>query len=594
MVSTNPTTTGKSLLVSFFNSALTLLLFACIFVVRLPIHAQTPPVRPPGTVLVNAASMAELTSVAPGSLITIFGTFKTQNNAALGATTTPLPATLGGVSVKLDTTACLLSYVSPTQINLYLPETIKDLSPYQTYPLTVTDAAAQTFTRQVERTTTTPGIFTVQSNGQGTAVGQITNGANALSNIYNPDGSPKDLEITTDGKQNYLTLYGTGFRFASASLPNDANGVAEAFQATIQGITADLTFVGAQGQYAGLDQINIKLPPQAAGLGVVKLRMGYSHVFGSLSNDVTNPVTIKMGGTPPLIAAKAVPEGQLPFDATGELTRSSQVMKSASGNIYFFDAWRYKATQKGMSLTFRSTVYAPLVLIYKVGADKSLQFVAASANSYDNLFGGLIIIGGLRSSPSLLVTALPEVGEYLIFVTSTDNYPEATGQYQFTLNTKVAELGTSNLPLTQQARFDSTDLTTGNGTPLDTYWWTGNKGDKLEFDATSTEFRPPLWLVKAAGTIVTSTITTGDTTPGTTRLTATLPETGNYLLVATSGSPYKMGPYSLTMRRAASSNESEVEVENAPSQASLLERQTLIERLGARRIVLIDAPQPAQ
>ncbi len=589
MVSTKLTTTGKSLLVSFFNSALTLLIFVCILVVRLPIHAQTPPVRPPGIVLVNAASMAELTSVAPGSLVTIFGTFKTQNNAALSATTTPLPATLGGISVKLDTTACQLTYVSPTQINVYLPETIKSLSSFQSYPFTVTDAAAQTFTRQIEVTSSTPGIFTVQSNGQGTAVGQITNGANALSNIYNPDGSPKDLEITTDGKQNYLTLYGTGFRFASTTTPNDANGVAEAFQVTIQGIAADLTFVSAQGQYAGLDQINIKLPPQAAGLGVVKLRIGGSGFFYT---DLTNPVTIKMGGAPPPIAAKAVPEGQLPFDATGELTRSSQVMKSASGNVYFFDAWRYKATQKGLSLTFRSTVYAPLVLIYKVGADKSLQFVAASGNTYDNLFGGLIVIGGTRSSPSLLVTALPEVGEYLIFVTSTDSYPEAIGQYQFTLNTKVTELNTSNLPLTQQAKFDSTDLTTGNGTPLDAYWWTGNKGDKLEFEATSTEFRPPLWVVKADGTTITSTITTGDTSAGTTRLTTTLPETGNYMLVATSGSPYKMGPYSLTMRRVTTFTGNEVEAENATSQATLIERQKQIERLGARRIVILNEPKP--
>jgi uncharacterized protein (TIGR03437 family) len=588
MSATKLSTMYKQFRVVHVNSAC-LRVLSVLIAVLCSAQAQTPPLRPPGIVLVNAASMAEITSVAPGSLITIFGVFKTQNNAAFSATTTPLPETLGGLTVRLNTTTCLLSYVSPTQINLYIPETVKGLlSTYQSYPLTVTDTVPQTFTRQVGVIGTTPGIFTVQSNGQGTAVGQITNGANVPTNIYNPDGSPKELEVTTDGKQNYLTLYGTGFRSASTTTPNDANGVAEVFQATIQGVAADLTFVGAQGQYTGLDQINIKLPPQSAGLGVVKIRIGYAGL--SFYNDLTNPVTCKMGGAPPAITARIVPDGLLPFDGTGELTTSSQVMKSAAGNIYFFDAWRYKATQKGTSITLRSTIYAPLMLIYKIGADKSLQFVSASANTYDTTFGG-ISIGGRLTSPQLLVTALPEVGEYLIFVTSGDSYPETTGQYQFTLNTKVTELNAANLPLTQSGKFDSTDLTTTNGTPLDAYWWAGNKGDKLEFEATSSAFRPALWIVKADGTTITAAESLLDTTPGTIRLAATLPETGNYLLVATSRSQYLLGAYSLTMRRVTSFSDSAVEADHSASPANLMEKQKQIDRLGARRIVLLDEPK---
>ena len=584
-------TIASTVIFFFFCCTALMLSFVVPFLTPLPAQAQAPPLRLPGFVVVNSASMAEITNITPGSLVTIYGVFKTQNNAAFSATMTPLPDSLGGLTVKLNTTACLLSYVSPTQINLYIPETVKDLlNTYQTYPLTVTDTAPQTFTRQVGISDSIPGIFTIQANGQGTAVGQITNGVNTPTNIFNSDGSPKELEITTDGKQNYVTLYGTGFRFASTKTPNDANGVAEVFQATIGGINAELTYVGPQGQYAGLDQINLKLPPQAAGLGVVKVRMGYASSFYYYM-DLTNPVLCKMGGAPPPITARLVPDGMLPFDGAGELTRNSQVMRSATGSTYFFDAWRYKATQKGISIAFRTAYYAPLVLIYKVGTDQSLQFVAASTNTYESRFGG-IIIGGVSPSTQLLVTALQDAGDYLIFITSADNSPETTGQYQFTLNTKVTELATANLPLTQQAKFDSTDLTTPGGAALDAYWWAGNKGDKLAIEATSTAFRPVLWVVKADGTTITSAGSSLDATPGAVQLTATLPETGNYLLVAATNSPYLIGPYSFTMRRVTSLTG--VEAENATTSTRFLETQSRIERLGARRIVVTGGSKEEQ
>src|SRR5258708_8634748 len=65
--------------------------------------------------VVNAASLSS-GSVAPGSIITIFGTKLTSGVASATDATKP-PSTLGGVTVSIGGSAAALFYVSPTQIN---------------------------------------------------------------------------------------------------------------------------------------------------------------------------------------------------------------------------------------------------------------------------------------------------------------------------------------------------------------------------------------------------------------------------------------------------------------------------------------------
>ncbi len=552
-------------------------LLSLFFVATKPIQAQTPPIKPPGIIIVNAASMQELSGLAPGSLVTIFGQFQTTNNTAHTPTSTIAPETLGGISVKIGAINASLLYVSPTQINLFVPETVKDL-PTNDYPytqlLTVSDAGKNNFTRLVQISNTAMGIFAVQSNGQGTAVGQITNGVNAPTNIYNTDGSPKELTVTTDGRQNYLTLYGTGLHNIFAENPKDENGVAEAYTATIQGIEADLTYAGPQGTYLGVDQINLKIPAQAAGLGVVNVRIGPKGLSSFLYVQ-TNPVTIKMGGTQPQIISLPIPDSFLPFDATGELTRHSQVMKAINGKVYFYDAWRYHATQKGMSLVLRSSISNPIVLVYKVNADKVLQYVAASVTSYPSS-GGLIVFGSY-STYQILLTALPEAGDYLLLVTSNDDSPEATGQYQFTLNTNVPEIDLSRSSAQQQGKFDSTDLSLANNARIDGYWFAGKQGGKLNLSATA-GFQIVFGVVKADGTSLGSGIN-GNT------LSLTLPETGNYIVYAWPLSALQFGEYTLNFSRPISSPLETQASEAEFSQQRFRANQTRIERLGTRRFV---------
>src|SRR5437763_1703554 len=71
--------------------------------------------------IVNAASLSTVT-VAPGSILTIFGTRLTTGVAFASDVQHP-PTSLGGVSVTIGGTAAALFYVSPTQINAVVGQT---------------------------------------------------------------------------------------------------------------------------------------------------------------------------------------------------------------------------------------------------------------------------------------------------------------------------------------------------------------------------------------------------------------------------------------------------------------------------------------
>ncbi|HKC85023.1 MAG TPA: hypothetical protein VKG02_03540, partial [Blastocatellia bacterium] len=71
---------------------------------------------------------------------------------------------------------------------------------------------------------------------------------------------PIDLGPPTDDV--YLVLFGTGLRFRSA--PPTLK---------IGDVDAPVLFVGAQGDFAGLDQVNARLPRNLAGRGELDLEL---------------------------------------------------------------------------------------------------------------------------------------------------------------------------------------------------------------------------------------------------------------------------------------------------------------------------------
>jgi len=214
--------------------------------------AQTPVVEAGG--VVNAASYTQ--PVAPGSLVTIFGT-----NLAKGvssATAIPWPATLGGTSVSFNGIAAPLYYVSPNQITVQVPSSLPFSYAYTTATVVVTTAAGSSAPAAVSILDEGPAVFTTDESGCGQA---------AALNIA-PDGtfslnSPSNSAAPGD----FVAVFGTGF--GQSLLPTPADGAAPAGAEQLQnsgGFTMNggsflaLQYFGLAPGLIGLDQANLQIP----------------------------------------------------------------------------------------------------------------------------------------------------------------------------------------------------------------------------------------------------------------------------------------------------------------------------------------------
>jgi uncharacterized protein (TIGR03437 family) len=207
--------------------------------------------------------------VTPSSIISIFGTGFAD---AAQATPGGLPFEINGTSVTItdrysSTRNCPLFYVSPLQINALVPHD-------------VAVGEAQVIVRRLGRVVATggvqvahvsPGVFSANADGQGPAAAVLLRVRGDGSFAYEPfveyDAAqrkfvarPIDLGPATD--RLYLELYGTGIR--------GVFGQADA-RVKIGGADAEVLYAGWQGQFAGLDQVNVQIPRSLAGRGLTDI-----------------------------------------------------------------------------------------------------------------------------------------------------------------------------------------------------------------------------------------------------------------------------------------------------------------------------------
>ena len=187
------------------------------------------------------------------SLASAFG-----ENLALGteaAAALPLPTELAGTTVTVNGVPASLLYVSPTQINFIAPSNLDT----GTATIIVSNANGSYAMGTSQVAAVAPAIFTADATGRGDAA--------ALATIDGFKYVPQPFDLTVNGKPNILVLFGTGIRNAAAPNPTDNNGVAEAMRVTIDGLEANILYAGAQGQFIGLDQINVEFPASLTGGG---------------------------------------------------------------------------------------------------------------------------------------------------------------------------------------------------------------------------------------------------------------------------------------------------------------------------------------
>jgi uncharacterized protein (TIGR03437 family) len=128
-----------------------------------------------------------------------------------------------------------------------------------------------------------PGLFAANSNGAGVAAAVVFRIAGDGTQRYEPVAQfdaaqnsyvsrPIDLGPATD--QLFLLLLGTGIRRRSALA---------AVSMQVGRVAVETLYAGPQGQFAGLDQVNVRLPRSLAGSGEIDVRMS---VDGTRANVV--------------------------------------------------------------------------------------------------------------------------------------------------------------------------------------------------------------------------------------------------------------------------------------------------------------------
>jgi uncharacterized protein (TIGR03437 family) len=143
-------------------------------------------------------------------------------------------------------------YLSASQVNFLVPAgTVAGAA-----TVSVSTPAGATATAPAQIASISPGIF--QLNSGALAAANVVRVMPHQSQSVEPVFQPIDIDPASGAV--YLSLFGTGVR--------KAHTVA----VTVGGQTIPVVYVGAQGTFAGLDQINIgPLPPSLAGRGRVNI-----------------------------------------------------------------------------------------------------------------------------------------------------------------------------------------------------------------------------------------------------------------------------------------------------------------------------------
>ena len=235
---------------------------------------------------VSAASFAG-TELAPETITAAFGSNLATTIQV--ANVVPLPTQLAGTTVNVKDSLGVerlapLFFVAPTQINYLIPPgTSAGVA-----TVTITSGDGSISIGNIAINSVAPGLFTAGSSGLGVAAATVLRFKADGSSSYEPvsrfDSAqgkivPVPIDLGAQSDQVFLLLFGTGCKQRSSLA-----GVT----VEIGGTPVETSYVGPQGDFVGLDQINLRLLRSFAGRGEVQIRMV---IDGKSANLVT--VTMK-------------------------------------------------------------------------------------------------------------------------------------------------------------------------------------------------------------------------------------------------------------------------------------------------------------
>lgn len=211
-------------------------------------------------------------ALAPESIVSAFGAgLATQTELSNGL---PLPTSLAGTTVTVRDSQgseklAELFFVSPNQINYLMPA---DLAEGKAI-VTVRNGAGQMRTGATEIARVAPGLFTADASGKGLASAVAlrirANGQQVFETVANYDSHQQKfiaapIDLTVPGEQVYLILFGTGFRHRSSM---------DEVKIQIGSLDVEPLYADESPGLLGMDQINLLLPSELAGIGEVEVAL---------------------------------------------------------------------------------------------------------------------------------------------------------------------------------------------------------------------------------------------------------------------------------------------------------------------------------
>jgi uncharacterized protein (TIGR03437 family) len=199
--------------------------------------------------VVNGASFSPTAPVAPGSIVSIFGT----GFASLAASSATWPTAIGETSVTFNGVAVPLYYVSSGQIDAQVPFEVG----LGNVSVAVTVGSQVSAPQTINVEAFSPGIFTVDSAG----AGAILHASNYVLVSSSAPAQPGE----------YILIYTTGLGSLRTPVlsgaPAPSNPLAETLitpVVAIGGLSSPVGFSGLAPGFVGLYQVNVQVPLSVA------------------------------------------------------------------------------------------------------------------------------------------------------------------------------------------------------------------------------------------------------------------------------------------------------------------------------------------
>jgi uncharacterized protein (TIGR03437 family) len=242
-----------------------------------PIIGSAPVTTASG--LVNAANPTPGSTIAPGSMASLYGTNLSSAKLLAGV---PLPLQLAGTSMTVGNLPAPLFYVSPLQVNFQVPW-ISISKPTQ-FPIQITQGESLT-TITVTLTPYAPALFTTNGQGSGQAAAIISN----TSSLAAPSGAYPGSRPAKQGE--FVLLYCTGLGAVTnqpaAGDVSPSNPPATTLATptlTLGGAPVPVSFSGLAPGYVGLYQVNFQIPTNASSGNAITVVLS---IGGASSNTAT-------------------------------------------------------------------------------------------------------------------------------------------------------------------------------------------------------------------------------------------------------------------------------------------------------------------